>query len=171
MEYRKIPIKGFENYRISEYGDVLNVKTGTVRKIFVNPHGYATVSRMINAKKKTFLTHRLVALAFLTPNGWKIVNHKDGNKLNNHYSNLEWCSQKHNALHSIHALGNDNSRSSVFVKGNPSRSIGCRVLKGKVTGDFPSFKAAGDANGVHGSYLAGILRRGIKSTQFIVEKI
>ena len=30
----------------------------------------------------------------------KSVNHKDGNKLNNHYSNLEWCTHTENMLHS-----------------------------------------------------------------------
>ena len=41
--------------------------------------------------------HRLVALAWLpNPDNLPIVHHKDGDILNNHYSNLEWCTQQHN---------------------------------------------------------------------------
>lgn len=53
----------------------------------------------INGKR--YKVHRLVALAFV-PNlkSYKLVHHKDGNKLNNSYSNLEWISQgMHNSLH------------------------------------------------------------------------
>lgn len=44
--------------------------------------------------------HRMIAEAFL-PNleGLPFINHKDGNKLNNDVSNLEWCTQKHNIQH------------------------------------------------------------------------
>lgn len=46
--------------------------------------------------------HRLVAEHFLeTPKNYKEldVNHIDGNKHNNHYSNLEWCTRKENMIH------------------------------------------------------------------------
>jgi hypothetical protein len=60
---------------------------------------------MKNGYKKCALglVHRAVAEAFLgeAPNPSDTVNHKDGNKLNNHYSNLEWISQKENINHWI----------------------------------------------------------------------
>jgi hypothetical protein len=44
--------------------------------------------------------HQLVALTFLEKiEGKDFVNHKDGNKKNNHYSNLEWCTNSENVLH------------------------------------------------------------------------
>ena len=50
--------------------------------------------------------HRAVALAFLpNPNKLPEVNLKDGNKLNNHLSNLEWVSSKENQLHASFVLG------------------------------------------------------------------
>ena len=52
MEYRDI--KGFEGYyKISEYGDILNVKTGRVRKLKPNvTHGYLEVDLYKNGKYK-----------------------------------------------------------------------------------------------------------------------
>ena len=44
--------------------------------------------------------HRLIAITFLKqPKGCDIVNHKDGNKLNNNLSNLEWTTRGGNAQH------------------------------------------------------------------------
>lgn len=45
--------------------------------------------------------HRLVALAWISlpTTGKPWINHKDGNKLNNHFSNLEWSSISDNIQH------------------------------------------------------------------------
>lgn len=65
-----------------------------------NGRGYATVRLSRDTKARTFRTHRLVACAFLpNPNNYGLVNHIDGNKLNNKVSNLEWCSPKQNVEH------------------------------------------------------------------------
>lgn len=51
-------------------------------------------------KNRSFYLHRLIALAFLDAvEGKTDVNHKDGNKLNNHVSNLEWCTPQENNEH------------------------------------------------------------------------
>lgn len=62
--------------------------------------GYRMVVLTINGKKQYHNVHRLIAKAFIpNPKGLREVNHKDGNKLNNAVSNLEWVTTRENHFH------------------------------------------------------------------------
>lgn len=62
--------------------------------------GYLLVTLCTNGRTQTFSVHRLVALAWLpNPNGYRNVNHRDGDKTRNAADNLEWCTTSHNNLH------------------------------------------------------------------------
>ena len=66
-----------------------------------NDTGYFTV-RLTNkdGKDKLYFVHRLVAITFIdNQENLPTVNHKDGNKLNNKVSNLEWNSFSQNSQH------------------------------------------------------------------------
>ena len=69
-------------------------------------------------RKQNFVLHRLVAMAWISNNDYfyrPIVNHKDGNKQNFHYRNLEWVSYYENSLHAVNVgLRNDNKPCRVF---------------------------------------------------------
>lgn len=90
------------NYQVSNYGRIKNKITNKVIKLFVDGNGYlgCTVSLGKKNKKKRIRTHRAVAELFIdNPNNYPQVNHIDGNKQNNYYQNLEWCTNKYNIIH------------------------------------------------------------------------
>lgn len=94
------------HYAVSNCGRVVNTKTGQLLKPQVdgvNKSGYQFIS--ICTKKSLhhkFKIHRLVATYFVEnpdPETKLYVNHIDGNKMNNHYTNLEWVTSRENILH------------------------------------------------------------------------
>lgn len=90
-------IPNYENYWIFDNGDVYNENTKQILKGSIGEHGYRYYRLSKDNKKKLFYGHRLVAEAFLdNPNNLPVVNHKDGNKLNNNVDNLEWVSYSDN---------------------------------------------------------------------------
>ena len=95
-----VDIEGYNGkYKIDPNGSILNTKTNKVLKVHHNGFGYTLVVLFKEGKSKKIRVHRLLATYFINnpkPEGFKIVNHKDGNPRNNQLSNLEWCDQKHN---------------------------------------------------------------------------
>lgn len=92
------------NYLIDEQGNIFNIKTNKFLKGSIK-HGYRSVKLTVNGVKKDYLVHRLVAETFLmNSDNLPQVNHKDGNKLNNDISNLEWISASDNIAHSWQVL-------------------------------------------------------------------
>lgn len=82
----------------------------------VNQNGYPTITlRSVGGKNLVFRVHQLVAKAFIIENHHlPIINHKDGNKLNNHSSNLEWCNHSQNLKHAYdNNLRSHNTRNAV----------------------------------------------------------
>lgn len=74
-------------------------KNGKIRK-GSKFNGYLAIDSSINGKRKILYVHRLVAKYFIeNPADRNEVNHKDGNKLNNYYENLEWCTHGENMKH------------------------------------------------------------------------
>lgn len=93
-------IDNYTNYYIYDNGDVLNAITNKVLKGSIGENGYKYYRLSKNNEKTMHYAHRLVAEAFLdNPNNLPVVNHKDGNKLNNNIDNLEWVSYSENIEH------------------------------------------------------------------------
>lgn len=109
--YRKYTL---DDYDVTECGDVINKHTGRKLKPQRNGKGYYRVG----IGKKLLFVHRLVAEKYVpNPENKEQVNHKDGNKLNNHASNLEWVTNQENRNHAIqnrlHTCGEDCSWSKL----------------------------------------------------------
>jgi len=103
-------VNGFENYEISNFGRLkVNLKFRKYRDYnskILNPtadkDGYLRTCLSSNNQKKMKIIHRLVAEHFLeNENNYPVVNHKNGIKTDNHFSNLEWCTVRHNNIHAI----------------------------------------------------------------------
>lgn len=102
MEEVFVPIKGYEgSYEISNKGRVRSkMRKGRFMKLLLQPSGYYRVGLRGDGPQKSFFVHRLVASHFVENNQDKPqVNHIDGNKLNNDYSNLEWVTPYENYHH------------------------------------------------------------------------
>lgn len=108
-------IQGYENYyEVSNLGRVRSVDrlvpharhgfTKQSGKVLTpaETDGYLKVALSMNRSLRSFRVHRLVAIAFVdNPDSLQEVNHKDGDKLNNQSSNLEWCTHSQNVKHAF----------------------------------------------------------------------
>lgn len=111
-----IVINEFDNYAISNLGNIKNIKKGNILTPYLNTNGYLTYTFCQNGVKKTFRLHRLVALYFIdNPNNLPYVNHKDGDKTNNKVENLEWCTAKENDVHA-RSSGLKNQEKPIIAK-------------------------------------------------------
>jgi len=104
---------GFEGkYMVSSYGNVKSVdrdisyphgakehiKGKDLYQTTVNS-GYKQVVFYLNGKKYRKYVHQLVGQAFISnPRRLTEINHKDYDKSNNNYHNLEWCTHLENII-------------------------------------------------------------------------
>lgn len=100
-------VQGYNGlYLVSDVGEIFSNykrKSGVnLRGRISKKTGYLYVNLCINGEAKNKTIHRLVAKAFIpNPGNKPQVNHKDGDKQNNHFTNLEWCSNSENAKHAF----------------------------------------------------------------------
>lgn len=101
-------------YEVSDEGQVRNRITKQIIVPYIGTTGYYKVVLHKNGIPYRRHVHRLVATAFC-PIAKKyldqgyifetlVVDHKDMNKLNNHYTNLEWVTQKENTNRAFNAF-------------------------------------------------------------------
>ena len=138
MERWKIfEIYGF-TFWVSDQGNVMNWATGKYMYLRPNAEGYLTVRRQKDHSSRSIRVHRMVADCFVeNPDNKPHVNHKDGVKYNNHYTNLEWVTHKENIQHAhdiglVCRQGVNNSRATLtedqvhevceWFQDNPSKS-------------------------------------------------
>lgn len=126
------PIKGYEGlyYICKDTQEVLSVKNrkNTKKNTFkllkqVNnskdPSNNYYIVTLVNAlgERKNKPIHRIMCETFLpNPQAKRHVNHKDGNKLNNDLSNLEWATEQENSQHAVNTglTTHDHCRKTVY---------------------------------------------------------
>ena len=138
-----IKIKDYEDYAVTENGEVYSYKRNRYLKVRFDAQGYADVCLTKEGKSKWFRVHRLVAAAYVpNPNNYPLVNHKDENPSNNHFSNLEWCTKSYNINY---GTANDRRRKA------SSKPVFCIELNQV----FDSAKQAEQLNYAHSTAICG----------------
>lgn len=123
-------LKEDNRFEISQIGIIRNAKTKSIKSQYVSSTGYYMISISKNNKSKSFRVHRLLANNFIdNPNKLKEVNHKDGNKLNNSLTNLEWVSHFGNMQHAFNTgLVNNTGIKNGMAKLNQHKVADIKIM-------------------------------------------
>lgn len=124
-------------YCITNFGRVWSNLTNSFRSIGHYKNGYCKLNiRLKDGSDKTLSIHRLVAMAFNPVPNMDIleVNHIDGNKDNNHISNLEWVTHYDNMKHArdtgLLDVDGENAYNATFT--NDEVKIICKMLSDNI---------------------------------------
>jgi len=147
---RFIAISSEPNYEISKEGIIRVINTKKIKSQYVSSTGYYIISISHNNKSKPHRVHRLLAETFLkNPQNKPEINHKDGNKLNNNISNLEYCTHAENMKHAfknglVNNTGIKNGRAK--LNNNKVRKIRAMLKDGisqqKIANEFQISRGA-----------------------------
>lgn len=110
-------IEPFSSYKIMETGEIRNISTNQKINAFVDQSYYKV--HLLNDQKNTKtkeIVHNLVARAFLPPPPTKnhIVFHKNGNKLDNHFENLEWRKRENGKSRKVAQLDSNGNIIKIY---------------------------------------------------------
>lgn len=146
-----VKINGYEDYWISNRGNIKSNKTGILkdRVKSENNMGYLYVPLSDGGKVKNYLIHRLVAEHFIpNPENYKEINHKDEDPKNNNVENLEWCDRKYNINYGGRI---ERQRKSLIEGGKKCKSV-IQLKNGEIIKEWNSIKEASE-NGYITKYI------------------
>lgn len=146
-------IKGFENYYITDDGRVFCNSRNFLEEI--RPYiaaGYRYVTLYNNGCSKHYKISKLVALYFVpNPNCKEVPNHKDGNKLNDNFWNLEWVTYSENTKH---AFGLGLAKNAKGEEDSQSKPVDLYTNSGVFICHYGSISEASRELGLHKSKIA-----------------
>lgn len=153
------------HYMVSNYGRIKSPKridasghnrNEIIIKDYTTKFGYNRINLYIEGKRKNFFVHRLVAEAFVE--GYKEgyqVNHKDGNKRNNYYENLEWVTPRDNQMHAFRM----GLKKPVRNHENQSKRVRQFTKDGKFIKEYPSSKEIERETGFKRTNICAVCRK------------
>lgn len=147
-------IPGWEGvYQISNHGRMKSFKRISTGHILSNTNkcGWYLTRPLRHKKRKneTIRIHRLVALLFVqNPNNLPQVNHKDGNKQNNYFENLEWVTPTENMKHAVKMNPEFVKPMNNYNQNIRPKSIIQYTINGKFVAEFKNSTEAQKATGV-----------------------
>jgi hypothetical protein len=117
-------VANHERYRIFDTGTIISSHNNNTLNPRVNPNGYLVVT----LDGEQLAVHRLVAKHFIpNPYDYPQVNHKNGNKHDNNYLNLEWVTSERNINHAL-----ETGLRKGFVSYDTKLSLMHRALNGEL---------------------------------------
>lgn len=96
--------KNITKYMISNHGRVMNIITGGLLNPCSSNHGYPYLTIRANNKSYRMDIHKYVALYFVSnpnPKICTVVHHRDSNKQNFYYKNLQWVTPSDNTKYAV----------------------------------------------------------------------
>ena len=148
-----VKVPDFPKYFISEYGELWSEKSKRILKNRLNA-GYYYYSLSNGEISNFFMVHRLVASVFISnPDSLPFVNHIDGVKTNNHYSNLRWATRSEISINNVE---------KGLIKYN-KRSV-CQLDKEKnLIATYPSITEASEKTNIGLSQIIDACQKRVKS--------
>lgn len=159
-----LTIKQNNNYEINNIGKVRNKKTKKILKPAISNKGYYLVSLSNKCKAHTYTVHKLVMEHFNRCSFNKeVINHIDGNKLNNNIDNLEYVTQKENVIKAWKNNLCENIRKSAFnIKHSRSIKTSKPVIQydldGNILNKFVSVREAEEKTGIDNSLIIRVCK-------------
>ena len=121
-------IVGYENYEVSNFGNVKNIKTKRILKHGFGSCGYKKVDLSIDGSPITLRIHKLVAQTFLeNPENKKCIDHIDNNKSNNNVLNLRYATHSENGQNSSLSSKNTSGTKGVSYE-NKNNKWRARIM-------------------------------------------
>jgi hypothetical protein len=149
--WKSLEIEG-HSFTISNNGRVKS-KRNIVSYGTKEDNGYRRVNSNKDGKIKKVFIHILVAKAFIKNDregetSKFIVNHKDGDRTNNHHDNLEWVTYSENSSHAVNTLGKGPQRKVFQI---------CKIT-GNVINTFDNITKSSKATGANNTAITHVCR-------------
>ena len=121
---------------VTDKDGIMRKHKGRVLKVHLNTSGYEQVG-LYNGNRYVKSVHRLVLETFKPHVNMKDleVNHMDGDKLNNHLTNLEWVTGRDNILHA-YDIGLTDNRGERSPHAKLSKADVLEILQRLDTGEL-----------------------------------
>lgn len=163
---RWLAVRDYPRYEISDKGFLYDKEREILIKGWLS-HGYRIYDLYNSNGAVKERAHRLVAIHFLEKEvGKDVVNHKDGNKLNNDVSNLEWCTTEENVKHAfksgLHKVGDDHANAKLLF-------VEAEQIKRKYKSGNYTYEQLGIEYNVDPSYIGRIVREEYRFSKGLVE--
>lgn len=143
----------FRGYRVTADGTIYQRRQpDRVLRPKLASNGYLRINLWRDNHLKTYFVHTIVAACFLGPKPAGLeVNHKDGDKLNNAASNLEYVTRSENERHAIHVLDRgcrrgENHRLAILTEDK------VRAIRAVHRNEQLTYKELGQRFGISGSH-------------------